>query len=107
MATARTKATKPALSKVRIASVNRAPKRELTLEEMAQKELGWDPRITVYVTDERVLKKYQRAKGQFFAQLTGGEHIIGGWKLQQVGAWRENPTSSDRRIVWVQAVEEA
>lgn len=105
---AKTPVKPPAVKRATFANKPQAkrPVRELSMEEMVQKELGWDPRITVYVTDNVTLRRYQRQKGKFFTQ-TSIVHKIGGYNLQQVGAWRENENVGDKRIVWVEAQGDA
>lgn len=95
-------ATKTATTKKRKPPVRRADiHRELSLEELAQQELGWDPRITVYVTTPAEMKKVRNQDG-FFAQ-SKGPYELGGYKITQIGGVHKK--DGDLRVVEVVAEE--
>lgn len=74
------------------------------LPRLAQQTLGWDPRITVYVTEEKKIKEIREDKlfTPQHAEFTK-DHIISGFILREIGALAHETTRMNRRIVQVTA----
>lgn len=84
------KRSKQALSRKRAAAPTPKPavKSTVTLAALpthVQQVWGWDPRVTLYFTDEKALLKIERDKN-FSRQSPDGVRTLAGWTIEEVGA---------------------
>ena len=72
----------------------------LDLPRLCEAQLGWSPRITIYVFDEQTLQEYAEDTQHFFPQTQPFQEV-GAWKVRERGAYFDERSESDMRVVEV------